>query len=96
MTKLTTAALFFLAKKDGKILAIVPAVGGCKDYVYKPSPIEETTEECNEVGISSTLHNYERWTKIRAPGQDPANLDLVSGRLYLDKNTKTSISFSRK
>jgi SAM-dependent methyltransferase len=58
-------------KTGGLILAIIPDVAGCKDYVYRPCPLSDILQEYQECKMEPNLKHYTRWAKYRAPGQDP-------------------------
>jgi SAM-dependent methyltransferase len=58
-------------KSGGMVLAIVPDVAGCKDYVYRPCPVGDFLQEYEAKIMEPTIEHYARWAKYRAPGRDP-------------------------
>ncbi|AFY35629.1 methyltransferase domain-containing protein [Calothrix sp. PCC 7507] len=58
-------------KAGGLILAVVPDVAGCKDYVYRPCPLNNILQEYQQGIMEPNFEHYNRWAKYRAPGQDP-------------------------
>jgi len=68
-----------LLKTGGIIAAVIPDRDGCKDYIFRPSTIEELDEEFRIGSMEPTLAHYQRWGECRAPKTDSAEI-LKSGR----------------
>jgi SAM-dependent methyltransferase len=64
-------------RPGGVVAAVVPDLGGCKDYVYRPCPLSDLERELAG-GFSPSVEHYARWAEKRAPGKDPVEL-LHSG-----------------
>jgi hypothetical protein len=72
-------------KPGGLILAIVPDIAGCKDYVYRPCPLSDILKEYQQGIMEPNLEHYNRWAKYRAPGQDP--------KVYYDAKRSIHVHF---
>jgi SAM-dependent methyltransferase len=68
-----------LLRPGGVVAAVIPDKGGCKDYVFQLSTMEELDTEHQRNAMVPTLAHYERWAKFRAPKSNPADI-LASGR----------------
>jgi SAM-dependent methyltransferase len=68
-----------LLRKGGVVAAVIPDLEGCKDFVFRASPVDELAREFEEGDMAVKLRHYERWAEHRAPGREPADI-LASGR----------------
>lgn len=67
--------------RGGKIVAIVPTVTGCKDYVHMPCELADLLEEDTQDIWEPQFRHYANWVRLRKSPLDPLQL----------MNTKRSI-----
>jgi SAM-dependent methyltransferase len=58
-------------RPGGKIVAVIPTVTGCKDYVFAPCGIDDLVSEYTQRIWEPTHDHYVRWARYRAPTTDP-------------------------
>jgi SAM-dependent methyltransferase len=89
---------FSKLKRGGLILAIVPDLAGCKDYVYRPCSLSEILQEYHQEIMEPNLEHYKRWAKYRAPGQDPQKFyeakRSIHIHFYTNWNMKELLSYA--
>ncbi|MGB3298465.1 MAG: methyltransferase domain-containing protein [Phormidesmis sp.] len=85
-------------KANGKVLCVVPDLAGCKDYVYRPSPMREILDEQASGDMEPTLEHYARWAKYRRPGKDPEEFYKAKRSIhvhyYTDWNIKEVLQYA--
>jgi len=63
-----------LLKANGVVAAVIPDKGGCKDYVFAPSSVDDLVSEYRHGAMHPTLMHYRRWAEVRKPKSDPAEI----------------------
>jgi SAM-dependent methyltransferase len=76
----------------GKVLGVVPDVAGCKDYVHRPSPMNEILAEQASGDMEPTLEHYARWAKYCRPGQDPEEFYNAKRSIHVHYYTNRNMS----
>jgi SAM-dependent methyltransferase len=79
-------------RENGKVLGIVPDISGCKDYVYRPSPLSELLAEQASGDMEPTLAHYARWAKYRRPGSDPEEFYKAKRSIHVHYYTRWNMT----
>lgn len=79
-------------KSGGLILAVVPDVAGCKDYVYRPCSLTDLLKEYNDKIMEPNLEHYVRWGKYRAPGKDPKTFYEAKRSIHVHFYTNSNMA----
>lgn len=76
----------------GRIIAIVPDVAGCKDYVFQPCPLSDFLEEYESDNMEPNLSHYVRWAKYRAPGKNAEEFYIAKRSIHVHFYTYRNIA----
>ena len=79
-------------KPGGLIVAIVPDVAGCKDYVFRPCPFSDLLNEYNSRIMTPTLDHYIRYAKGKKFKQDIKSLFDSQASLHVHFYTNTNMA----
>ena len=79
-------------KSKGRVLGIVPDIAGCKDYVYRPSPMCELLAEQASGDMEPTLEHYTRWVKYRRPGENPEDYYKAKRSIHVHYYTRQNMT----
>jgi SAM-dependent methyltransferase len=79
-------------RENGKVLGVVPDISGCKDYVYRPSPMSELLAEQASGDMEPTLEHYARWAKYRRPGKDPEEFYKAKRSIHVHYYTQWNMT----
>jgi hypothetical protein len=79
-------------KPEGLILAIVPDVAGCKDYVFRPCPFSDLLNEYKSKITEPTLEHYIRYAKGRGYKDSPKSLYDSKISLHVHFYTNTNMA----
>jgi SAM-dependent methyltransferase len=78
-------------RPGGVIAAVVPDIGGSKDYVFSPSSFAELIEEWRAGAMEPQLRHFERWAAVRAPKQSAKEVMDLQRSIHVHYYTHSNI-----